>query len=294
MNDQIFYRTVEVDGLNIFYREAGSAGQPVLVLLHGFPSSSHMFRDLIAHLSGRFHIVVPDYPGFGQSSAPGVAEFDYSFDNLSVLIERFMDQLQLTNINLYMQDYGGPVGMRIATRRPELIRSLIIQNANAYSEGLGAALAPLTAYIQNPDLENEKTVRFFLTLDATKWQYLNGAGDANKINPDSYITDQYYLDRPGNDEIQLALFRDYGNNYSKYEEWHQYFCTYRPDTLVIWGKNDAMFIAAGAEAYKKDLPDAEIIQLEGGHCMLEEHHKQVAELIQSFTNSATTANTTSS
>jgi len=284
MIDQIFYRAVEVNGLSIFYRECGTHEQPVLLLLHGFPSSSHMYRDLITDLSGTFHIVAPDYPGFGQSSAPGVREFDYSFDNLSEVIERFIDQLQLKDINLYMQDYGGPIGFRIANRRPELIRSLIIQNANAYKDGLGSLLEPLTSYFQNPDKENENKVRFFLTPDATKWQYINGASEVHKVNPDSYITDQYYLNREGNDEIQLALFRDYGSNHSRYDEWHRYFSTYKPDTLVIWGKNDEMFITAGAEAYKRDLPDAEIIQLDGGHCLLEEHHRQVAQFIARFIN----------
>ena len=282
MKDPIFYRTVEIDGLNIFYREAGTANQPVLLLLHGFPSSSHMYRDLIADLSGSYHIVAPDYPGFGQSSAPDVKQFAYTFDNLSVIIERFIDHLQLRNINLYIQDYGGPVGLRIASRRPELIRSLIIQNANAYNEGLGEALEPLVTYIQKPDAVQEKAARFFLTLDATKWAYLNGASDATRVSPDSYITDQYYLDRAGNDEIQLALFRDYGSNIGLYEEWHQYFKAHQPRTLVVWGKNDAMFIAPGGDAYKTDLPDAEVIQIDGGHFLLEEHHAFVADLIQRF------------
>ncbi|RYY15805.1 MAG: alpha/beta hydrolase, partial [Chitinophagaceae bacterium] len=184
--------------------------------------------------------------------------------------------------NLYMQDYGGPIGLRIASRRPELIHSLIIQNANAYKEGLGSQLAPLTGYFENPNIQNEEKVRFFLTLEATKWQYTFGSGDANKINPDSYITDQYYLDRKGNDEIQLALFRDYGNNYLKYDEWHSYFRTHQPAALIIWGKNDPMFILPGAVAYQKDLPDAAIVQLDGGHCLLEEHHQQVAALINRF------------
>ena len=282
MRDQIYYRTVEVDNLTIFYRECGNATQPVLLLLHGFPSSSHMFRDLIANLSGSFHIVAPDYPGFGQSTAPGLGDFEYTFDHLSDVIESFIDQLQLTDINVYMQDYGGPVGFRIASRRPELIRSLIIQNANAYTEGLGSLLEPLTTYFQNPDQANEEKVRFFLTLDATKWQYQNGAGEASKISPDCYITDQYYLDQHGNDEIQLALFRDYGNNYLRYDEWHSYFRTWQPKTMIVWGKNDEMFISAGAEAYRKDLPGAEIIHLDGGHCLLEEHHHQVAALITRF------------
>lgn len=282
MKNKILYRIVIVNGLSIFYREAGNKEQPVLLLLHGFPSSSHMFRNLIAELSDSFYIIAPDYPGFGQSSAPAISEFNYTFDNLSQVIEGFIEQLQLSNITLYIQDYGGPVGMRIAARKPALFQALIIQNANTYTEGLGSLLQPLTAYAQNPDTENEKAVRFFLSLDATKWQYLHGAADPATIDPDSYITDQYYLDRPGNDEIQLALFRDYGNNYLKYGEWQQYFRTAAPDTLVIWGKNDAMFVAAGADAYKKDLPNAEVIYLEGGHCMLEEHYQYVAATITGF------------
>ncbi|HEY8897406.1 MAG TPA: alpha/beta hydrolase [Niastella sp.] len=281
MKNQVFYRNVEVNGLTIFFREAGTAGLPVLLLLHGFPSSSYMYRDLITDLKGRYHLIAPDYPGFGQSSAPGIDEFTYTFDNLSVIIEQFIDKLQLKDINLYIQDYGGPVGLRIACRRPELIHSLIIQNANAYVEGFGAATDPLMAYIENPK-ENEQKARFFLTLDATKWQYLNGAGDVEKISPDSWSVDQYYLARKNNDEIQLALFRDYGSNISKYEEWQAYFKKYQPHTLVVWGKNDEMFIAAGGHAYKKHLPKAEIHQLEGGHFLLEEHHEYVAELIDRF------------
>ncbi|MET0463374.1 MAG: alpha/beta hydrolase [Chitinophagaceae bacterium] len=291
MKNKIFYRTVAINGIDIFYREAGSKDQPTLLLLHGFPSSSHMFRDLIRELSDSFHLIAPDYPGFGQSHAPDVKEFTYTFDNLSIVIERFIDELQLNNIILYMQDYGGPVGMRIAVRRPGLFRALIIQNANAYAEGLGSLLQPLTQYAQQPDEENEKAVRFFLSLDATKWQYLHGAGDPATVNPDSYITDQYYLDRPGNDTIQLALFRDYQHNYLKYPEWQEYLRTSLPETLVLWGKNDAMFIAAGAEAYKKDLPAAEIVQIDGGHCLLEEHHQYVAELIHRFIYDRKTSNT---
>ncbi|MBO9659045.1 MAG: alpha/beta hydrolase [Chitinophagaceae bacterium] len=292
MKNKIFYRTVIINELNIFYREAGKRERPVLLLLHGFPSSSHMFRNLITELSDSFYIIAPDYPGFGQSSAPAIIEFNYTFDNLSQIIEKFIEQLQLSNITLYMQDYGGPVGMRIAARQPALFRALIIQNANAYTAGLGSLLQPLTAYAQNPDTENEKAVRFFLSLDATKWQYLHGAADPDAIDPDSYITDQYYLDRPGNDEIQLALFRDYGNNYPKYGEWQQYFRSSAPDTLVIWGKNDAMFIAAGADAYKKDLPNAEVIYLDGGHCLLEEHYHQVAAIIKDFIHNRLSPQTT--
>ncbi len=282
MKDQIFYRTVDIDGLNIFYRESGAAPRPVLLLLHGFPSSSHMYRNLIADLSGTYHIIAPDYPGFGQSSAPDVEQFSYTFDKLSVIIEHFIDRLQLRNISLYIQDYGGPIGLRIASRRPELVRSLIIQNANAYTEGLGDALEPLVTYIQDPGAAQEKEARFFLTSAATKWMYLNGAGDKTRVSPDSYITDQYYLDRPGNDKIQLALFRDYGSNIALYDEWHKYFKEHQPDTIVLWGKNDAMFIAPGGDAYRKDLPNAKIIQIDGGHFLLEEHHEYVAGLIKGF------------
>lgn len=284
MDRQIYYRKILVDGIEIFYRETGSAGQPVLLLLHGFPSSSHMFRDLITDLAGSYHIVAPDYPGFGQSAAPGPDQFDYTFANLSTVIGQFIDALALRDITLYMQDYGGPVGLRIAARRPSLIRALIIQNANAYAEGLGAALEPLIAYIGHPHGEYEKAARFFLTGDATKWQYTNGADDVSKVCPDGYVVDQYYLSRPGNDEIQLALFRDYGSNVALYNEWQEYFRERQPDTLVIWGRNDAMFIAPGAEAYKKDLPDAKIFLLDGGHFLLEEHHAYVAQLITDFIN----------
>lgn len=282
MSEQVFYKTIDIDGLTIFYREAGRPGKPVLLLLHGFPSSSHMFRDLMATLSDRYHLIAPDYPGFGQSSAPEVTVFSYTFDNLSVVIEQFIDHLQLKDIHLYIQDYGGPIGLRIATRRPELIRACIIQNANAYLEGLGSALEPLTAYIQDAGPANEARARYFLTIDATKFQYLHGAGDAGKVSPDSYSIDQYYLNRPGNDWIQLALFRDYGSNIALYDTWHTYFRQYQPKALVIWGANDVMFIAAGAQAYKKDLPNAEIILLEGGHFLLEEHHPFVAAQIDRF------------
>jgi len=281
MKNQIHYRKIEVDGMGIFYRQAGTADLPVLLLLHGFPSSSHMFRDLITDLADRYHIIAPDYPGFGQSSAPGLTEFNYTFDNLSVLIEHFVDRLQLRDIHMYIQDYGGPVGFRIAQRRPELIRALIIQNANAYLEGFGPAVEPLVSYIQDP-VTHEQSARAFLTLHATQRQYLNGASNPEKISPDSYTVDQYYLDRVGNDAIQLALFRDYGSNTARYEEWQEYFRNQQPPTLVVWGSNDRMFITAGGDAYRKDLPNAQIHQIEGGHFLLEEHHREVAALIDQF------------
>ena len=282
MDRMIFYRKVLIDGLEIFYRETGSEDQPVLLLLHGFPSSSHMYRDLIRDLAGSYRIIAPDYPGFGQSSAAALSGFGYTFENISIVIEKFIDRLGLRNLHLCMQDYGGPVGFRIANRRPELIRSLIIQNANAYVAGFGPATAGLVAYIENPDGQHEQAARFFLTLEATRYQYLHGASDETRINPDSYITDQYYLDRPGNDQIQLALFRDYGANVDLYEQWQQYFRRHLPPALVVWGSNDEMFTSAGADAYRQDLPDASIVKLDGGHFLLEEHHQQVAALIRDF------------
>ena len=233
-------------------------------------------------LADSYHLIAPDYPGFGQSSAPTTEEYEYTFDNLATTINHFIDKLGLKKFSLYVQDYGGPVGFRIATQRPGLIQALIVQNANAYNEGLGEALAPLSAYIQNQNAETEKAARGFLSYEATKWQYTDGTEDVSKVNPDSYITDQYYLDRPGNDAIQLALFRNYGTNLGLYETWHNYFRIYQPATLVISGKNDKLFTAPGAEAFKKDIKDAQISLLNGGHFALEEHHTLAASIIKKF------------
>lgn len=281
-NKTVTFKTVKIDGLDIFYREAGDKNKPTILLLHGFPSSSHMFRDLINDLSDSYHLVAPDYPGFGQSSAPSVKDYQYSFANLTAVIEDFIDALGLKKFSLYMQDYGGPIGFRIAAKRPYAIQSLIVQNANAYNEGLGEALKPLVGYIQNPNPETEKAARGLLTLEGTKWQYTDGAEDLTKISPDSYTSDQFYLDRPGNDEIQLSLFRNYGSNLPLYEVWQNYFRKYQPNTLVISGKNDQLFIAPGAEAFKKDIKDAQISLLNGGHFVLEEKHEEAAELIKTF------------
>ena len=280
--NSVTFKTVSIDGLDVFYREAGNKNNPTILLLHGFPSSSHMYRDLIKDLSADFHLIAPDYPGFGQSSSPSISAYNYSFDNLTLTITHFIDALKLNKFSLYVQDYGGPVGFRIAAKRPELIQALIVQNANAYNEGLGDALRPLVEYIQTQNTETEKGARVFLSFSATKWLYTEGAEDISKISPDSYITDQYYLDRPGNDEIQLALFRNYGTNLSLYDSWHSYFRKYQPTTLVISGKNDKLFLAAGAEAFKKDIKDVQINLLNGGHFVLEEKHLEAASIIKSF------------
>ncbi|WP_289660051.1 alpha/beta fold hydrolase [Flavobacterium panacagri] len=284
MKNQVYYKNVEINGVTIFYRQVGNPEKPVLLLLHGFPSSSHMFRDLMNELSDSFYLIAPDYPGFGQSDAPDVKEFQYTFDNLSIVIEAFIDALKLKNINFYVQDYGGPIGYRIASRRPELVQSFIVQNANAYIEGLGEALAPLAAYIENDTDEAERGARKFLEFEATRWTYLDGASEPEKISPDSYSLDQYYLNRLGNDLIQLALFKNYGTNIALYKEWQDYFKKMQPKMLIIWGKNDKMFIEAGGWAYRNNLPNAEIHQLDGGHFLLEEYHLKMADLIKDFYN----------
>ena len=281
MSDQKF-KTVKVKGVDIFYREAGDKSKPTILFLHGFPSSSHMYRDLIDDLSGDYHLIAPDYPGFGQSGSPSTAVYRYSFENLAATIHQFIDEMELKKFSLYVHDYGGPVGFRIAIQRPESVQALIVQNANAYVEGLGNALQPLVAYIQNENAETEKGARSFLSADAIRWLYTNGAEDVSKISPDGYTLDQSYIGRPGNDEIQLSLFRNYGTNISLYETWQSYFRSYQPPTLVISGKNDEIFVSAGADAFKKDLKDVEINLLNGGHFVLEEKHAEAASIIKSF------------
>jgi pimeloyl-ACP methyl ester carboxylesterase len=241
-----------------------------------------MYRDLITDLSHDYHLIAPDYPGFGQSGAPSPAAYDYSFGNLAATITQFIDELGLKKFSLYMHDYGGPVGLRIASDRPQSVQALIVQNANAYVEGLGDALQPLVAYIQNENEETERGARSFLSADAIRWLYTNGSEDASKISPDSYTLDQSYINRPGNDEIQLALFRNYGTNISLYEAWQSYFRESQPPTLVISGKNDEIFTAAGAVAFRKDLDDVELNLLDGGHFVLEEKHTEAASIIKSF------------
>ena len=274
------YKTITIDGLQIFYRESGDPSKHTILFLHGFPSSSHMYRDIMRELASDFHVIAPDYPGFGLSSAPALHEYQYTFDNLSKTVDHFIDALQLKDISLFVQDYGGPVGFRIAARRPALIRSLIIQNANAYQEGLGAEAAPLVNYFTSPNAETEKGARAILA--STQWQYTEGAEHADRVSPDSYMLDDFYLARPGNDAIQLALFRDYGSNVALYDAWHEYFRKNQPPALIISGKNDKIFIAAGAEAYRKDLRDCEVHLLNGGHFALEEHYHEAAQHIRNF------------
>lgn len=276
------FHTVSIDGLDIFYREAGSRDNPTILLLHGFPTSSHMFRNLIPALAGSFHLVAPDYPGFGNSSMPTVDEFEYTFDHLTEIIDEFTIALGLNRYSLYAMDYGGPVSFRLATKHPERVQSLIVQNGNAYEEGLREFWEPMKAYWQDPSAENSNKIRSLFTLESTKWQYTNGVRSLEAISPDNWNIDQPLLERPGNDAIQLALFSSYGTNPPLYPQWQEYFRQYQPPTLVVWGKNDYVFPAEGAYPYQRDLKDIEFHLLDTGHFALEEDGDAIADHIRRF------------
>jgi pimeloyl-ACP methyl ester carboxylesterase len=277
------YKTVTIEGLDIFYREAGSPDDPTILLLHGFPTSSHMFRNLIQVLSDRFHLVAPDYPGFGNSSMPSVEEYDYSFDSIAQVIDSFTEKLGLYKYSLYMMDYGAPVGYRIAVKHPERVESMIVQNGNAYEEGLREFWDPIKAYWKEKSKENGDVLRnSLLTIEATKWQYTNGVRNPETIAPENWFHDQYLMDRPGNKDIQLQLFYDYGSNPPLYPDWQAYFREYQPPTLIAWGKNDYIFPEEGAHPYKRDLKDIEFHILDTGHFALEEDGDRIAHLITCF------------
>jgi len=303
--NDISYKTVTIENVDIFYREAGDPKRPTLLLLHGFPTSSHMFRELIPALADQFHLVAPDYPGYGFSSMPGVDEFDYSFDNIARIIERFIDEIGLDRYSMYLMDYGAPIGFRIATNRPERIETLIIQNGNAYVEGINNNFwEPIQEYWKDrdavnkgldndfwknvkaaynkPNMSNDEALRFLVTLGATKWQYTNGVPDVVAVSPDNWGHVQPLLDREGNQEIQLQLFYSYGTNPPLYPEWQEYLRSHQPPTLIVWGKNDEIFPAAGAEPYKRDLKDLEYHLIDTGHFALETHGQEIADLIRSF------------
>jgi pimeloyl-ACP methyl ester carboxylesterase len=280
---RVTYQTTQVDGLKIFYREAGPKDAPTVVLLHGFPSSSHMFRELIPRLSDKYHVVAPDYPGYGYSDAPSPEQYVYTFDHLADTVDHFLTQQGITKYSIYIQDYGSPVGFRLATRHPERVQAIITQNGNAYDEGLSPFWAEyLYPYWKDPNPTNEAKVRQLLTLDATKLQYLQGFRNPDDVSPDSFLFDQAKLDRPGNDKIQLALFYDYRNNPPLYPAWHKYLREKKPAVLVVWGKNDPVFAPAGAEAFLKDAPSAELHLLDTGHFALEEDGTEIAQLIRAF------------
>jgi len=272
----VTYHTIAIDGTTIFYREAGPPDGPVVLLLHGWPASSHMFRDLMPQLADRFRLIAPDYPGFGFSDAPAPQQFAYTFDHLAEIVGKFVDALGITKASLYVQDYGGPVGFRLATARPELIRAIVVQNAVAHLDGVSEALAPLMAYWQDRGPANEAAVRGWLTRETTVFQYTHGAGRPERISPDAYTLDQALLDRPGNDAIQLELFYDYRTNPERFAQWQQYLRPHKPPMLVVWGKNDPFFTPAGAHAFERDNPNATVKLLDGGHFVLEEAADTIA------------------
>ncbi|MEV6925656.1 alpha/beta hydrolase [Dactylosporangium sp. NPDC051485] len=272
------YRTAEVDGLPVFYREAGPPGAPTLLLLHGFPSASHMFRELISLLADRFHLIAPDLPGFGLSAVTERA----TFERLTDVIEGLTGRLGLARFALYVFDYGAPVGFRLALRHPERITAIISQNGNAYEEGLSDGWDPIRSYWRDPSPANREAVRFMLAPQTTVWQYTEGVADLSRVSPDGYGLDNAYLARPGVDEVQLDLLLDYASNVACYPAFHEYFRTNRPPLLAIWGRNDPFFLPAGAEAFRRDLPEADVRFLDTGHFALETHAGDIAEAIRRF------------
>jgi len=281
MTSRIYHRTADVKGCKVFYRKAGDPAAPTVLLLHGLPTSSQMFRDLMPMLAERFHLIAPDYIGFGHSDAPLRGEFTYTFDNLAVHVAGLVDVLGLTSYILYMQDYGGPVGFRLFTQRPERVKGFIIQNTNAYMEGVGdapkQALLPLW---ENRNPETEKAARDFVSLEGTKFHWLVGAKDPEAINPDNWVLDQALLDRPGTQDYQVDLLENYKSNIALYPEWQAAFRAHKPKTLIVWGKNDPFFIPPGARAYLNDLPEAKLVWLDAGHFVLDENAPQVAAEIK--------------
>jgi pimeloyl-ACP methyl ester carboxylesterase len=278
----IKYQTADVDGFKVFYREAGTADAPKVLLLHGFPSASHMFRDLIPLLADRFHIIAPDLPGFGQSDMPARDEFAYTFDNLAKVVERFTEVVGFDRFAVYVFDYGAPTGFRLAMWHPERITAIISQNGNAYEEGLSDGWNPIRAYWQDASEANRDALRAFLAPETTHWQYTYGVSGTATVSPDGQTLDNFYLARPGAAEVQLDLFGDYKSNVALYPAFQEYFRAHKPRFLAVWGKNDPFFLPAGAEAFKHDIPGAEVRFFDTGHFALETHAEEVATAIGDF------------
>jgi pimeloyl-ACP methyl ester carboxylesterase len=277
------YHHANVRGRKLFYREAGSEDSPTIVLLHGFPSSSHMFRDLIPQLADKLHVIAPDYVGFGYSDAPGVQDFEYTFDNLATHVEDFLfKNMGLKQFSIYVQDYGAPVGYRIASKHPDAIQSIVVQNGNAYVEGIGAAFDPMKPFWANRNSQTEQPVRNLLTKEMTMFQYTHGVSNPERISPDSYTLDQFFLDRLSNAAIQLDLLYNYQSNVALYDRWHEYFRKSQPRMLIVWGKNDPFFTVEGAKAYQRDIPKAELHLIDTGHFALEDSSGFIAERMRQF------------
>jgi len=275
-------KTVEADGIKIFYREAGPADGPVLLLLHGYPTSSHMFRHLIPRVASTFRVIAPDLPGFGFTELSADRNYHYSFDNLAVTVDAFVQKLNLTRYAIYVFDYGAPTGFRLAVAHPERVAAIISQNGNAYEDGLGDAWDPIKKYWKDPTPANREALREFVGLEGTKFQYLHGVPDPLLVEPESYWLDTALLQRPGNAEIQLDLFLDYANNVKLYPSFQEYFRKYQPPLLATWGKHDPFFIPPGAEAYRRDIPSAKVVFYDTGHFALETHVAEIADQIRSF------------
>lgn len=279
---QVRNKKVAIDGVEVFYREAGSPNRPSLLLLHGFPSSSHMFRDLIPLLADRFHLVAPDLPGFGRTALPSRDKFAYTFENLAGVVARFTEAVGLNKFGIYVFDYGSPVGLRLAAKYPERITAIITQNGNAYLEGLSDGWNPIRKYWQEPNKVNRDALRQLLTPETTLWQYTHGVKDTEAVSPDGYSLDDFYMTRPGAHEIQLDLFLDYASNLSLYPEFQAYFRKHQPPLLAVWGRHDPFFLPAGAEAFKRDISNAKVVFYETGHFALETHAVEIATEIRDF------------
>ena len=278
----VTFRKVDVDGIRVFYREAGPNAAPTILLLHGFPTAGHMFRDLIPQLADRFRLVAPDLPAFGQSDMPARGTFTYTFENIANVIDRLTEVIGLRRFAVYVFDYGAPVGFRLAMRRPERITAIISQNGNAYAEGLSAGWNPIRAYWEVPSQANREALRTLLSPETTVWQYTHGVPDSTSVSPDGYSLDNFYLARPGADEVQLDLLGDYKSNVALYPAFQQYFRTSRPPLLAVWGKNDPFFLPPGAEAFRRDIPGAVVRFFDTGHFALETHADEIAAAIRDF------------
>jgi pimeloyl-ACP methyl ester carboxylesterase len=276
------FNTVNVDGLDVFYREAGHPSRPAVLLLHGFPSASHMFRDLIPELADHYHVVAPDLPGFGMTEQPPREKFGYTFANITKVIDRFTEALGLKEFVIYVFDYGAPIGFRLAVKHPERINAIVTQNGNTYLEGISEAFAPIQTYWNEPTKANRDALRGFLTPATTLFQYTHGVADLNLVSPDGRNLDDFYLTRPGNDEIQLDLFLDYQSNVAFYDTIQAYLRQHQPPVLAVWGKNDPFFVPPGAEAFKRDVPSADIRFVDSGHFALETHAREIGAAMREF------------